>query len=192
MANTTWRSEWKLQEWLSYCERDLVVKYRQRKHHKIVLDYLQPHPGDVILEVGCGWGRLTSTLIQAGAIVIAVDLSRDMVNFSRRRFRPEYHQGVVADAYALPVRNSAFDKVPCTCNGVLRHLKNPVLRPGGCSWWTRTRRSALVSSWTCSFTGPRCARGSLLGRLTNSLAGLRPRTNPYSGCRGPQDSMSVG
>ncbi len=71
-----------------------------------VVALLDPQPGERILDLGCGDGALTEALIAAGAEVVGVDASEDMVAGARAR-------GIdarVADATALDFQ-SAFDAV---------------------------------------------------------------------------------
>lgn len=50
-----------------------------------VVDLLAPMAGERILDLGCGDGALTEALIAAGAEVVGVDASADMVAAARRR-----------------------------------------------------------------------------------------------------------
>jgi len=79
--------------------------------------------GLTVLEVGCGAGRFTEVLVQAGAFVHAVDLS-NAVDANRRNIgeRPNY---VVAQADLLrpPFPAGSFDVVLCL--GVLQHTPSP-------------------------------------------------------------------
>jgi SAM-dependent methyltransferase len=50
-----------------------------------VLDLLQPQPHERILDLGCGDGVLTQKLAAAGADVVAIDSSADMVAAARER-----------------------------------------------------------------------------------------------------------
>ncbi len=50
-----------------------------------VLEWLSPRPGQRILDLGCGDGRLTLALLKAGAQVLAVDGSLEMVAAARER-----------------------------------------------------------------------------------------------------------
>ncbi len=71
-----------------------------------VFDLLNPAPGERILDVGCGDGALTDRIIAAGATVVGVDASGEMVAAARAR-------GIDArliDAQRLPFERE-FDAV---------------------------------------------------------------------------------
>src|SRR5205085_7887246 len=57
---------------------------------KDLVDLLAPKPGERILDVGCGTGRLTSEISRSGASVLGVDNSPAMVAQARGNF-PELH-----------------------------------------------------------------------------------------------------
>jgi trans-aconitate methyltransferase len=71
-----------------------------------VLDLLNPQPGERILDLGCGDGALTEKIVAAGAQVLGVDASSDMIAAAKAR-KLDAH---VADGYALAF-NSEFDAV---------------------------------------------------------------------------------
>jgi trans-aconitate methyltransferase len=48
-----------------------------------VLDLLDPKPGERVLDLGCGDGRLTKALAERGARVVGVDASADMVRAAK-------------------------------------------------------------------------------------------------------------
>jgi len=69
---------------------------------------LQPAPGERILDVGCGTGRLTSEIAaRPGIVVVGLDRSAAMLTEARRGHRLPYVQ---ADGTALPFAGS-FDAV---------------------------------------------------------------------------------
>jgi SAM-dependent methyltransferase len=61
------------------------------------LQLLNPQPGELILDVGCGDGALTAKIVEAGARAIGLDSSPEMVEAARARSIDAF----VADAEAL-------------------------------------------------------------------------------------------
>jgi len=98
-----------------------------------VLDWLAPQTGERILDLGCGDGVLTEKLVVAGADVLGIDASQDMIDGATSR-------GLnvrIADGHALDFDNE-FDAV--FSNAALHWMTNPdaviagvakALKPGG-------------------------------------------------------------
>ena len=82
-----------------------------------VLDLLDPRAGERILDLGCGNGVLTREIMSAGANVLGIDSSHDMVDAARRRGVP----AEVMDAARLPFLRE-FDAV--FSNAVLHWIKD--------------------------------------------------------------------
>ena len=103
-----------------------------------VIEWLDPRPGDHVLDVGCGDGFYDRQMARRGARVDAIDASHHRVaRASRWHPHPSviYHH-MTADALALD--DQRFDKVVSIC--VLEHIQDDlralsemcrVLRPGG-------------------------------------------------------------
>lgn len=114
-----------------------------------------------ILEVGCGAGRFTEILLNAGAKVYSTDLSLavdvNLLNFPTST----HHKVIQADVAHLPFKPETFDIVFCL--GVIQHTPNPEktikhlvdqVAPGGwlvidhyrnsLSWYLRTAPFARV------------------------------------------------
>jgi len=99
-----------------------------------VLDLLNPQPGERILDLGCGDGVLTEKLVAAGADVVGIDSSSDMITSAKRRGL----DARIADAYHLGF-NSEFDAV--FSNAAMHWMKRDpdavirgvhrALKPGG-------------------------------------------------------------
>jgi trans-aconitate methyltransferase len=99
-----------------------------------VLDLLNPQPGESILDLGCGDGALTERLVAAGANVVGVDSSADMVRAAKDRGL----DARVVDGYTLEF-DSEFDAV--FSNAAMHWMKRDpdavvagayrALKPGG-------------------------------------------------------------
>ena len=100
-----------------------------------VLHLLAPRPGERILDVGCGDGALTERIAAAGANVIGLDASAEMVEAARARGIDAF----VADAEAMDLaRFGQFDAA--FSNAALHWMLDPdavatgifaALKPGG-------------------------------------------------------------
>ena len=99
-----------------------------------VFDLLNPQPGERILDLGCGDGTLTEKIVAAGAKVVGVDASSDMVAAAKLRGL----DARVIDAYELSF-HSEFDAV--FSNAAMHWMKRDpdaviqgvrrALKPGG-------------------------------------------------------------
>jgi trans-aconitate methyltransferase len=99
-----------------------------------VLEWLSPHPGERVLDLGCGDGQLTQRIAASGASVLGVDVSPEMVAAARSRGAT----ADVANAESLPYPSAAFDAV--FSNAALHWVRDHdamifqvhrVLKPGG-------------------------------------------------------------
>ncbi len=94
-----------------------------------------------LLDLGCGAGVLTERLVAEGYNVDAVDMSPDMIEFSKQRlakFDSSTYRLARAECQSLPFTDAAFDVVACIgvfgymddVDAAIREIKR-VLRPGG-------------------------------------------------------------
>ena len=94
--------------------------------------------GKTVLEAGCGAGRFTEVLLEAGARVVAFDYS----NAVEACYKNNGHQDNLilfqGDIYNIPLHKESFDFI--FCYGVLQHTPDPkkafenlirYLKPGG-------------------------------------------------------------
>jgi len=85
-----------------------------------VLQLLAPQPGELILDLGCGDGALTARIAAAGARVVGIDSSPEMVEAARARGIDAF----VADAEVMDVtRFGQFDAV--FSNAALHWMLDP-------------------------------------------------------------------
>jgi len=94
--------------------------------------------GKTVLEAGCGAGRFTEIMLEAGATVFAVDLSEAVEANYKNCSKFKNYFICQADLLHLPVEYEQFDIVVCV--GVIQHTPDPEetmtalcshARPGG-------------------------------------------------------------
>jgi len=105
------------------------------QHGASLVELLAPKPGERILDLGCGTGHLTARIADAGATVVGLDHSAEMLSQARAAY-PQL-AFVRADARAFQF-NEPFDAV--FSNAALHWIKEPqtvvrcvreALRPDG-------------------------------------------------------------
>lgn len=101
------------------------------------VDALSPKPGQLILDVGIGFGRMVPTFRSRGLRVYGVDISMDMLRSARADFAAEC-MVILADGHRLPLRSRVFDIVFCWGTFDTFHQQGlaveemiRILRPGG-------------------------------------------------------------
>ena len=86
--------------------------YRRRL---VVLDVLDPRPGECVLEVGCGGGLLLPAIASAvgpSGRVVGIDISADQIDAARRTCADHPNiEAVVLDVRQLPYEPGSFDAV---------------------------------------------------------------------------------
>jgi len=101
----TWTD--KYDAWFETPTGRLVRKYESA----LLLELLNPLPGDSILDVGCGTGIFTEDVLCCGAKVTGVDMSFFMLEKALIRAGKARFTGLCADMNALPFPDDCFDKV---------------------------------------------------------------------------------
>ncbi|MBX5477316.1 MAG: methyltransferase domain-containing protein [Clostridia bacterium] len=107
----------------------------------LLVEWLEPRPDWIVLDVATGGGHTARALSPHAGLVIAADLTREMLDAARRHLDGAGCRNilyVVADAEDLPFLDGTFHAV--TCRIAPHHFPNPdrfaaeagrVLRPGG-------------------------------------------------------------
>ena len=130
-------------------------------------DRLGVGPGDLVLDLGCGFGRHAFEAARRGASVVALDAGPDEVAQVRATLGAMVEAGELAaghpatavqgDALALPFADGTFDRV--IASEVLEHIPDDtaamrelarVLRPGGAMAVTVPRCVPEAVNWALS------------------------------------------
>ena len=115
---------------------DILSLGQDRRWRRLVVEAVDPKPGERVLDVAAGTGTSSQPFADVGAEVVPCDFSLGMLRVGKRA-RP--HLGFTAgDATRLPFADDAFDAV--TISFGLRNVADPdaalrellrVTRPGG-------------------------------------------------------------
>jgi SAM-dependent methyltransferase len=157
-------------------------------------DRLGLRAGDLLLDLGCGFGRHAFEAFRRGARVVACDLSRPELVEVRGLFRAMVDAGeapavgmadaAVGDATRLPFPSNTFDKI--IASEVMEHIPDDtgaldelvrVLKPGGTLAVTVPAWLAETVCWTLSdeYYAPKAEGGHVRiyteSRLRSLLAG---------------------
>jgi ubiquinone/menaquinone biosynthesis C-methylase UbiE len=101
--------EWpdRYDQWFETPVGSLVKRYESR----LLIDFLKPGIGELILDVGCGTGVFTRDILARGSRVIGLDISRPMLLRAGQKARGYSFQAVAGDMMSLPFAGERFDKV---------------------------------------------------------------------------------
>jgi SAM-dependent methyltransferase len=85
--------------------------------HRVVMERLDPQPGQRLLDVACGTGAVAELAAEAGADVVGVDIAPALIEQAKERANArnleiDYRVG---DAEALELEDASFDLVASTC-----------------------------------------------------------------------------
>ncbi|MCY4454137.1 MAG: class I SAM-dependent methyltransferase [Immundisolibacterales bacterium] len=118
--------------------------------------------GRAVLDLGCGTGRHTEWLAEAGARITAIDFSRGMLDAARRKVPSGCATFIAHDLHEpLPLRDGSFDAV--VSGLVLEHLRDldrffseafRVLKPSGCAVVSAMHPAMFLRGSQARFTDP--------------------------------------
>jgi len=93
------------------------VKQYLEAEIEYVLDKIKP--SDLVLELGCGYGRILGRLLANVDTVVGIDTSHASISLARDVFCKNSHCHLfVMDAVELGFRDRQFDAVVCIQNGI--------------------------------------------------------------------------
>jgi SAM-dependent methyltransferase len=141
--------------------------------------------GALVLEAGCGAGRFTEVLLDAGAKVVAVDASTAVDACLETCGDHPRLALLQADLLDLPFAKGSFDRV--FCYGVLQHTPDPErsfralveqVRPGGVIAADVYRHQEYVDRWTAKRIWRPLTTRMSPGRLRRIVEWYIPRWLP--------------
>ena len=97
----------KYDQWFETPIGALVKKYE----NQLLLDLLQPCPGEMILDVGCGTGVFTLSILDCGPRVTGLDISHPMLVRAGQKAENYPFRGMAGDMRFLPFADESFDRV---------------------------------------------------------------------------------
>lgn len=103
------------------------------------IHYLRPEPDQLLLEGGCGTGRMTGAFAQRVRGLVCVDFSRESLRAARAKLTPDLRAKtlfVQADLSRLPLATGVFDRVGSF--GVYEHLPTDAARNQALGHMVRT------------------------------------------------------
>ena len=157
-----------------------IASPRVRQYLEAELEYVlsKIKPGDTVLDLGCGYGRVIPRLAEKAGMVIGIDSSAESLRLGREMLADIQNQHLICmDAASLGLRDGLFDVVICIQNGISAfhvdqtHLIEESVRavkPGGI---------ALFSSYSRKFWADRIqwfeeqAKEGLLGEIDHEKTG---------------------
>lgn len=133
---------------------------RVRRYLEAEVSFVVGHlgPGDIVLDLGCGYGRTLGAFGAASRVVVGADSSFASLQAAREiTISGKVPHLVCTDAAELALAAACFDRVVCIQNGISAFHVDPrmlvsealrVLRPGG---------TALFSTYSGRFWDDRLA-----------------------------------
>lgn len=90
-------------------ENPMKYNIGARAHDKFILKYVKPKTnGEKILDVGCGLGYVTTSLLAKKGIAYGVDLDENALKFANKYGDASF---LTANALTLPFKDSSFDYI---------------------------------------------------------------------------------
>ena len=154
--------------WASGLAYEPYVGRWSRLVARAFLKWLNVSAGSRWLDVGCGTGALTHSILESTAprSIRGIDRSDQYVAFARAQARDERVQFDVGDAQALPVTTGAYDAV--VSGLVLNFIPQP---PQAVAEMTRAARSGgIVAAYVWDYAG----KMQLMRYFWNAASALDP------------------
>jgi SAM-dependent methyltransferase len=101
------------------------LNFRRIEECATVITWLDPRPGERILDIGSGDGSYDWRIARSGASVTGVDTHEARMATARRCYAGDRTEFLLVDAEAIDFREASFDKAVSLC--VIEHLHHDEL-----------------------------------------------------------------
>lgn len=162
-------------------ERDGGYIHESRRLHEVILSELPAHTATV-LDAGCGSAWVAQHLCPRGISVVSMDISTVNPLRAMERYPYENHAAVVADVYALPFQEGAFDAI--IASEIIEHVADPgafirallpALKPGGALIITTPYAEKIIYSLCIHCNQPTPMHAHLHSFTADALLALTPK-----------------
>lgn len=125
--------ELKALEWAGspyFYGKDPFSSLYNAREMSFVRSSVQIFQNDLVLDIGCGPGRWIVEFTSKGAVVVALDISRNTIKFARQKIRKLFPRSeeslnfILGDAEHLPFKTGSFNVV--NCFDAFPHFPHPV------------------------------------------------------------------
>ncbi len=131
---------------------------------------------DIVLDLGCGYGRVAIRLLEKAKKIVGIDISKDNIQLANEIVgNNSYCEFYTMDAVDLKFDNNTFDKVICVQNGISAFKVNPLKLVEESIRVTKKGGTILFSSYSEKFWDDRLqwfkiqANHKLIGEIDYNL-----------------------
>ncbi|MEN8119743.1 MAG: class I SAM-dependent methyltransferase [Bacteroidota bacterium] len=161
---------------LQKCYEIAPVRVKQFLEAEINFVLKRISKNDLVLDLGCGYGRVTTKLLKKAKRVIGIDISKDNIQLAKKIIGNSVDcEFYTMDAIDLKFADNYFDKVICVQNGISAFKVNPLKLIKESIRVTRKGGTILFSSYSEKFWDDRLnwfqiqAKHKLIGKIDPKL-----------------------
>lgn len=157
------------------CYEVAPVRVKQFLEAEIGFVLSRTDAGSVVLDLGCGYGRVAVRLAEKARQVTGIDISSDNIKLAEKCFSLPNIRYHVMDAIALDFPDDTFDMTLCIQNGISAFQVNPEALTHEALRVTRKGGLLLFSSYSDKFWTDRLhwfhiqSKEGLIGEIDDDL-----------------------
>jgi 2-polyprenyl-6-hydroxyphenyl methylase/3-demethylubiquinone-9 3-methyltransferase len=156
-----------------------IASPRVRQYLEAEIDFVRQHirPGDRVLELGCGYGRVLTGLLGGPGRMFGIDTALASLALARRLPGGSTLTLAAMNAVQTGFKDDVFDLTVCIQNGISAFNVDPVQLMRASLRITRDGGKVLFSSYAAEFWNERLewfrqqAREGLLGEIDEQATG---------------------